>query len=58
MQCSGVRGRLEPLNPTLTGVPRGFHANLQAFHVVFALLMEMPYVRYPGGPAPGGWKLN
>lgn len=39
MQCSGVRGRPEALNPTLTGVPRGFHADLQAFHMVFALLM-------------------
>lgn len=27
-------------------LPCGFHTNLQASHVVFALLMEMPYVRY------------
>lgn len=28
------------------GVPCCFHTDLQAFHVVLAVLMEMPYVRY------------
>lgn len=35
-------------------VPCCSHANLQAFHVVFALLMEMPYVRYGVAQSLGG----
>lgn len=48
---------MEPLNPALLphrGVPADFTPNLQAFHVVFALLMEMPYVRYRIAQSPGG----